>query len=263
MPDLHILCDSNPAAGALFPAADGSRFTVNLDEPIQMYGAKNIRLSVESAKIWYTFLNVFQGVNDKIYITADGTEVVLTLDPGFYELDSLGTTLKNLWKDSGDTPVGVPDLPISITPNWSTQRVYLSNLTDDAVSVDFSKPDTFRELLGFDSAVVNLAAGVGRDGDSTAMFNVISNLYVCSDICPGIRINHNFQNVLCEVPLGTPHSQIVYEPQRPIEIQVPQLAFTPLKQFSMWITNQKGEPVNTTGDFWSARIKLSWETKDS
>src|SRR5690554_6495311 len=260
MPELQILCDSNPANGAKDLAADGSRFTVDLVEGIYLNGAKDIAVSLESAKIWYTFLNVFEDVNDSLYLTVDGTNVTLVLPPGLYELNELLSTLNLLWANDNTTHAGVDQFPLSIIPNWSTQKVILANIDDnEAVSVDFTQPDTFREILGFNSGVVNIPAGQNEDGDEIAKFNVFNNLYVCTDLCAGIRINSNFHNVIAEVPLGKPHSQIVYEPYRPIECSAPELQFQPIRKFSVWLTDEKNNPIHTNGEFWSARLRVSWK----
>src|SRR5690554_862129 len=215
--EISIECSSDTKAGAINVSPDGSSFEIKLHKPIEVpknaYGCK---VSVESAQVWWTIINVIDGKNVFHIKLNDDEYETYEIDPGLYDAHSLQTALRHEWSNAHSNL-----LPFSIQQNQSTQKivfVYASEEADDVILIDFSEDDTPRELLGFDSAVVTVDNDTNKvvTADNVVRFNTVNSFHICSDLVEGMRINNKYRNLLLDVPiLARPGSLVVYEPFRP------------------------------------------------
>src|SRR5258708_2551898 len=80
--------------------------------------AKNLRLSVLSATIWNSPVDIHTGVNDKFYFSQGASNYTLTLDQGLYNLDEINSEIDRLL-----VAAGAASGLISFQPDFATEKV--------------------------------------------------------------------------------------------------------------------------------------------
>lgn len=261
--EINIECSSNPEAGAKSVSPDGSFFEIHLSEPIHIpREARNCKVIVESAYIWWTILN-FTEDNNVFHIKYNDDEYEeYKIDPGLYDGKTLQTVLSQMWMNEHGT-----DIPFKLEQNRSTQKIVLqfAGAENDVILFDFTQNDTPREILGFNSAIVEVNDTDHQfvNGDTIAMFNTVNKFHICGDLCQGMRVNNTYRNLLLSVPiLARPGSQIVYEPYRPPRHNANELIGNIRNTLRFWLTNELGERVNTNSDAYGFRLKIEYTIRD-
>jgi hypothetical protein len=259
--EITLLVDSAPNSGAANISQEGDQFTVTLNEPIKIPSdALNVNLRAEESTVWWVVPNISAAIgNNKFYVDEGGVPFVLTIPDGLYDLVELNSTLARLLENAGATTA--PNPVIALSSDDASQKVIL-RLNYVNVSVDFSQPDTPRDILGFNSQVVgpDLSAPVNIFADNTAQFNTIDYFLIHTDLIQkGISVNGNYSQtistVLIDVPPG---SQIISSPRHPPVLDGQDLAGTSKKSFRVWITDQANRPIDTRGEPFTCRIKISY-----
>ena len=263
--EINILASSDPSNGASDISEDGSRFTVRLDEPLQVpKEALNVTIDIETAEIWWTVPNILTGINDKLYITAPNVGDVLTpyvvvIPQGLYDLTGLNQAIHRELTTLGAKVD--PEPVISLSPDDATQKVEL-RLPYLGSSIDFTQADTFRDILGFNSQIIGptIVAPEIILADNTANFNVVNYFLLhCDLVGSGIRINNRYSQTVAQVLIDVaPGSQITYQPFNPARINVDDLAGATRNQFRVWLTDGANRQVNTSGEFYSMRIAIRY-----
>ena len=68
--EINMLVTSDPNQGAINRSADGSTFTVQLDEALAIpKEARNVSATVMQSTVWWVVPNIIQGENDMFYIS--------------------------------------------------------------------------------------------------------------------------------------------------------------------------------------------------
>ena len=256
--EISLLVTSDTAAGAQNKSVDGSRFTIILDEPLEVpKTALSVDIIVEEATIWWTIPNVVTGINDRFYIDDGSGFFNVVIPQGLYDLSGLEAAVEREIVAAGE-PSGL----FNFIADDATQKVVL-RLNQAATQVDFTQPDTFRGLLGFNSQLVPPAPTVGvytQLGDNVAAFNQIDFFLIHSDLVSrGIRINNNYYQTIAQVLINVPPgSQIVSTPFNPPRSQAPELIGAKRSRIQFWLTDQSNNPVNTNEEDWSARITIRY-----
>lgn len=264
--EISMIVSSDPSQGVQNISQDGSSFEISLDAGgLQIpKEAKNCQVRVDQASIWWSIPNIITGQNDKMYITApnvlgQSTNYAITIPQGLYDLPMLNLAiqreLENQQAKISPKPV------ISLLADNPTQKVgILRNYTD--ISIDFTQSDTFREILGFNSQIlaINATAPVTSLGDNTANFNTLNYFLIGSDIVSkGIRFNSEYNQTLAQILVDVaPSSQIVYQPFNPARCDASNLIGSKRTSLRFFLTDDKNRPVNTAGEYWSARIVISY-----
>ena len=264
--EISLIVSSDPSQGASNVSTDGSSFQINLEggNLIVPKDAKSCEVRVEQSTIWWSIPNIITGVNDKFYITAPDTSDVSTsytiiIPQGLYDLPMLNLTiqreLQNQQAKISPKPV------ISLVADDATQKVgILRNYTD--ISIDFTQPDTFREILGFNSQTIsaNASAPLTTIADNTASFNTLNYFLIGSDIVSkGIRFNSEYNQTIAQILVDVaPGSQIVYQPFNPARCDASNLIGSKRTSLRFFLTDDKNRRVNTAGEYWSARIVISY-----
>ena len=118
--------------------------------------------------------------------------VDIVIPKGAYELEAIDLEIKRLMVLNGDSDGET--FPISIKPNFTTQGSIIE--IEDGWEVEFTHGGTIRNILGFDSRLVNKKYNL-----SDHLVDIISfdNIFVECDIAQGMVINgkrtrviHNF-----------------------------------------------------------------------
>jgi len=263
--EFNLLASSNPADGALNITPDGSRFTVQLDNPIMIpKAALNVTIDVEQATIWWVVPNIITGQNDKLYITAPSvgdvlTPYVVTVPQGLYDLTGLNQAIQRELSNLGAKIA--PESVITLSPDDATNKVEV-RLPYLGTSIDFTPADTFRDILGFNSQVIppTIVAPDVILADNTAQFNTIDYFLLHSDLCDeGIRINNKYSETVAQVLIDSPPgSQIVYAPFNPARVSANRLAGARRSRLLFYLTDGEGKAVNTNGEFFSMRLSIRY-----
>lgn len=263
--EISMILSSNPNSGAINRSSDGSYFEVQLQDGLQLPAeALNVTIAVEEASIWWVVPNIIAGVNDKMYITGPDTlnvvqNYVVTIPQGLYDLAGINQAILRELENQGAKIS--PNSLISLTPDEATQRVEI-RFDYATVSIDFTQPDTPREILGFNSQILGpyVGAPVSILADNVAKFNQVNYFLIHSDLTnKGIRFNNDYNQTIAQVLIDvSPGSQIVSRPFNPAKIAVPELAGAKRSNLRMWLTDDQNRNVNTNGEYYSARIVIRY-----
>ena len=243
---------SATANGAINKSKDGSIFSAQLDQIIQFPpDAFNMTCEVTSGTVWNSVHNVSISLNNNKFYFYNGSNATLytvTLPNGLYSVSSLNSEInKNLVNQ------GVVSGSISITGNQSTQRIVLSfNVIGSYV--DFTQPNSCREILGFNTRLVPLAPTTivrqSEDGDATAKFNNIESFLLKTDLVIGdIPTNSDSDQTIAQIEItARTNEQIVYQPINPIRVDASNLR-QGRNYATFRLTDEKGVPAQTNEDW--------------
>jgi hypothetical protein len=265
--EVNIIVSSDPNNGASSLSLDGSQFSVQLNEPLVFpKESKNIRLSVPEAEIWWTIPNIITGINDTIRIEGpDVGDVIQVYDiivpQGLYNLAAINSRVLDDLKNQGAK--FEPDPLISFAEDNATNRVEII-FNYDTVSVDFTIPNTFREILGFNNLEYGPYPIVPQTvlADNVAAFNQVNYFLIHSDLVNrGLLFNNAYSQIVTKVQIDkAPGSQIVSTPFNPAKSDAASLAGTQKSSLRFWLTDDKNRPINTNGEYWGARILITYDT---
>lgn len=263
--EINMIVSSDPATGAINRSADGSRFEILLEDAVKVPPeAENITVSVEQATVWWVVPNILMGVNDKMYILAPNvanvlTNYTLTIPQGLYDLPGLNQAILRDLSNQGAKIS--PSAVIGLSPDDATGKVEMK-LFYAGSQVDFTGLNTFREILGFDAAIVGpvVVAPTSYIAQSVAGFNTINYFLIHSDLVNrGIRFNNNYSQTISQVLIDVPPgSQITSTPFNPARTQAPELKGVMRTNLRFWLTDDRDRVVNTNGEYWSARLVIRY-----
>lgn len=183
----------------------------------------------------------------------------ITIPNGLYDLNGLDQSILRELENAGAK--NDPNVLFSLSPDEATNKVEI-RFNYDSVSIDFTQPNTFREILGFNSQVVGPYATVPRNilADNVAAFNQVNYFIIHSDLTnSGIRFNNQYDQAVAQVLIDVaPGSQIVSTPYNPPRIMVDELVNTKRDLIRMWLTDDKNRRINTNSENWSCRLLIKY-----
>jgi hypothetical protein len=262
---------SNPENGAVNVTPDGSSFSVQLNSPVTIPAeAVYATLEVVQANVWWTVFNISAANNNnKLYVYTDwvapdggvpptGPNFIITIEDGLYGMEELQSVLARELSN-----LALPTDLFTLSGDVSTQKTIISFNYDAVISIDFTKPDSFREILGFDSRFVPLTpkpAGYIEYSDKIARFNQISSFLMNTDlISNGSPVNNTsigtIANVLIDVKPGP---QINYTPVISTKADASELIGKSKNYFSFRLTDQNRTTVNTNGEYYSLTVVIKY-----
>ena len=253
--EFSFYVSSDPDTGAVNVSQDGATFRVNLNNPIQIpKNALSCELSVIQANVWNDSNNISAQFNNNIFnftTNHSGAPVNynFVLPDGLYSLSGLNAYLSTQF-----TNLGLPSNLITISGDESTQKTILTFLVASD-QVDFTVPNSVREVLGFDSRLSPLVpqpAGYNDFSDNSAEFNRTNSYLIECDITQeGIPVNNFNQGIVASVPINvSPGSQITYEPRNPLVIDASDLIGNTRQVLNVRLLNQSLE-LATTNEIYS------------
>jgi hypothetical protein len=207
--------------------------------------------------------NVTQGggLNDFTRIRAAGPTQAFTIaiPQGLYDLAGLNQAIARELETAGAR--SSPDPLVTLNPDEATQKVEMRfNYAD--VTVDFTQPDTFANILGFANAIYGPypTAPLSVLAPSIASFNKVNYFLIHSDLTTtGIRFNNKYNQTIGQVLIDVPPgSQIVSTPNNPAKINAPELTGARRSNLRFWLTDDTDNRVNTNSEYWSARIVIHY-----
>jgi hypothetical protein len=263
---LNFIVSSNPANGSINLSADGSRFQVRYEEPISIPDdAKNIEIEVPEANIWWTVPNVISNQNDAFRLTDTGAgsgtpfgPTTINIPQGLYDLSGLANAIERELVSAG-AAVGT----ISFSSDTATSKVQITaNFV--GITIDFTIANSVgRDILGFNNQTLgpSVVAPTIWLADNVATFNTVNSFLIHGDIVDnGMSLNGTFSQIMAQVQIDvSPGSLITYTPFRPATVSGSHLKNTKRNSFTYWLTDEQNRAVNTGGEYWDARIKITYE----
>ena len=185
---------------------------------------------------------------------------IITIPKGLYDLGGLNQAILRELENEGAQ--NDPNPLIVLTADEPTQKVEI-RFNYDNVSVDFTQPNTPREILGFQSAVYGPYATAPENvlAPDIAQFNQVNYFLLHSDLVnKGIRFNNNYTQTISQVLIDVPPgSQIVSTPFNPAKTNANELKGVKRTLLRFWITDEKNNRIDTNGEYWSARIVIKYQ----
>ncbi len=261
--EISMIVSSDPNNGASNRSPDGSYFEVQLQDGLKVpKDALNVNISVEEATVWWSVPNIITGQNDKVYIGGPNTldviqNFVLTIPQGLYDLAGINEAIARELEASGAKID--PEPLITLSPDEATQKVQL-RFNYATVSIDFTQPQTPREILGFDAQGYTPIPDNPLLAPNVAAFNTVNYFLIHSDLTnKGIRFNNNYNQTIGQVLIDVaPGSQIVSKPFNPARINAPELAGATRTNLRFWLTDDEDRRVDTNSEYWTARIVIHY-----
>jgi hypothetical protein len=271
--EISLIVSSDPDAGAVNVSSDGSQFEIQLDGGgIQIpKDAINVNVSVEEATVWWVTPNIIEGQNDTLFIYGDNDATpavpqlfTVVIPQGLYDLPGLNQAVQAELEGLGArtlSPTGEPLSLISLTSDDATQKVRI-RFNYPNVYVDFQPNRTPREILGYRAEQYGPypAAPLEILAPDIAKFNQVNYFLISTDLVnKGIRFNNSYNQTVAQVLIDVaPGSQIVSRPFNPAKCNAQELAGTKRTNLRFWLTDDKQRPVNTNGEYFTARIVIHY-----
>jgi hypothetical protein len=187
------------------------------------------------------------------------TDYDITLPQGLYDLNLLNTAVATQLENEGASSTS--EAIVSFNADNATQKVNI-RLPFPSSSVDFTRAQTPRAILGFNSQMVGPepSAPINVLAPNTAAFNQVNYLLLHTDLTNlGIRFNNQYSQVVSQILIDRPPgSQILFNPFNPARISVPELIGSTRTSIRVWLTDDQNRPVNTNGEEFSARFKIQY-----
>jgi len=185
---------------------------------------------------------------------------IITIPKGLYDLGGLNQAiLRELENQQAQDD---PNPLIVLTADEPTQKVEIRFNYDD-VSIDFTQPDTPREILGFNALVYGPYTTTPENvlAPNIAQFNQVNYFLLHSDLVnKGIRFNNNYTQTISQVLIDVPPgSQIVSTPFNPAKTNADELKGVKRTLLRFWITDENNNRIDTNGEYWSARIVIKYQ----
>ena len=267
---------SDAALGALNKTADGSTFSIRLDQnglgiPRR---AQAVTLEVLGAEMWYNTNNI-TSTNNQIGITSAGITRNVSIEPGLYSIDTLQSGFERAIRATLDTVLinslfyvvnNVSTCYITFVGNAALNKVEINITTtvSNTINLDFTMNNSMAGLLGFDNTFYQITPNttITLIGLNTPVFNSFNYYLIQSDIVAnGIRINSTYQNIIAKIKVTcSPNQQNLYDPMNPTINLTPELAGDVRNQFRFTLLDSNLNYVNTKGELWSATIRLTYFT---
>ena len=271
-----LIISSDPKNGAINRSVDGSRFTIQFNDPFYLpnnsYGT---RLAVISSNIWNVSPNVSTALGNNILEIKDSNGIHrITIDQGLYDLESL---FQQITHQFDNIPLTRPVFPFETMCNFqgndSTGRIYIE-FTDLATIANLEfiwSNSTITSLLGFTPTSPTKPTSPSTPDRSFTIvsenfpkFNQYNSFVLHSDIVSeGIPINNNRDNIIAQIPIKAK----VAELDNYFRAQEPYLFSTcdnligqqnQIYSMTFWITSETGVPLDQAGEYFDFVLLLSW-----
>ena len=247
-------------------SSDGSTFAINLKPPLVVPKDAEPMIEVVEATCWHVAENIKAGVNDVFKVSfanvSSNAVQTMTFPPGIYNLTSLNLRLSHFLID-----LGLDSGTLRFVGVQATSSLLL-HATPDAASGNITVPFadatmSMRSFLGFENnASVTFSSEGSATANSTAKFDAIQ-YYVLE--CNGFNIhgsykedgNSNSTAIAVIVPDVQPSQQILYRPNHPLKLHA-SIAGSTVSRLEFRLCDHLHQPVNTQGEYYSARIRLTY-----
>jgi hypothetical protein len=268
---ISLLLSSDEANGATNKTADGSEFSVELDNEniVIPESAVDCNIWVQDAEYFFTFPNVLTDVNDKMRITYDNGvdplfDYTLTIPQGLYSITDLDEIIQVLLLNQPGYPEASP--LIELIGQDATQKV-LIKYNYDGVRVDLTAGDTIRDLIGFDAGLYpnagNSLANTFDTAQNVAAFNTLKYVLFSCDLCDnGFASNNRYDFYVCRSLIDKAvGQQIVYAPPLKQKLNASNLIGKKLSRTRVKLLDDRGQDVNTNNETYSIHVIIEYNVE--
>lgn len=212
------------------------------------------KVALVSASIWYSWSNIAPEYNNNTFRYYNGTEYkTIVIPAGNYQLPQLNAFIKAQMKVNNDYDAANDEAYISLEPNYSTLRcdlMFSAAAITKGIRVDFSTGE-LRTLLGFAAAELSVTTEGTNQVDIT---RGVTSIHIRSDIHSGSVDNGSGGEVIWSfTPALPPGNLLNIEPNTRIYLPV---RSSTLDQVRMWITDQRGQPIDLRGEHTSFKLAI-------
>ena len=257
-----VVFSSDPENGAVNISADGSTFQVELENNGLNIpkDAVNCNIEVINSEIWWNTPNITVGTNSNFaYNINAGATQIANIQTGLYSVQQLNYSINaSIYSETGFSNV------FTILPNSATGKIEITfkNSND---SINFGYPQSFNELLGFESKVyTSTGAGSIKYGPNVAEFSKVSYFLIQSDITnQGLLFNGIYDNIIAKILITAKAqpaagSQILYQPSIPTLINADNLISDRRRRYQFSLLTNKKERANTNSEYYSVQLRISY-----
>jgi hypothetical protein len=223
-----------------------SSFNIRFPEPIKLNPNRNYKIGLQYFTTSNYLINITEK-NNKFYYSIDkGVNfITLTIEPGAYELKQISDEINRLMvkEKHYDSTTAPPKYYFNIGVNLSTFKSFIE-ITNPSYEIDFTKDETFREILGFNSKKLKTGYNVS---DNTVQIIKTSAILIKCDLVSGGYVNGIKQGILYSFP-----SMLVPVGYK-INVIPPNIFYLSINRKEITsiyfeITNQQLEVINLKGE---------------
>lgn len=275
MPSECFIFSSNPDNGAINRSTDGSRFTIQFNDPFFLpSNARNAKLQVVQANIWNVSPNISASLGNNILQITDinGTHTV-EIETGLYDIDTLFLQIEHQFNNiPGNRPAFPFNDMVDMYGNESTNRLYIEfkyNATLANLQFIWAN-STISDILGFTPASLTKPTDPSTAtstftlrSDNSPKFNIYNSYIIHSDIVSaGIRINNDFDRVIAQIPIKASVGELdAYRAQEPSVFSLCNNLIGVSGQrwsIEVWLTSETGVPLDQRGEYYDIIVLISW-----
>ena len=227
-----------------------STFTTRFPTPITLSDYE-FEIALVNLETWYSFANV-TARNNQFRYSVDGgnTWKLISIETGAYELESINDEIQRLMKANGDWDAINDAYFISISANTSTLKSII-DVTNTEYKIDFTISNSISIILGFNSVILSHGRNI-----SDSIVNIIdfNSIFVNCDCINESYVNGISSPVIYSFgPKVSPGYRIV---ESPVNLVYLPLNRKTLSEFSVWITDQVGRPIDFRGENITCRFHI-------
>ena len=227
----------------LIVTGNTNKFYVNLDSTIELDDNIDYEIALRRFDCYNSIYNVTATNNNFYYFNGTANRTIIII-PGAYDVGAINTEIQRQMKLLGDvTTVGNQDtFSINLYPNLNTLKSIIT--LANSYTVDFTKVNSLRLLLGFDSLVLNAAYNQSTNIINIQVFN---NILITTDLCSGSYINSKSSQTIYSLssnPVQVGY-KIIVEPSPPIYLPMIKKQFN---NYSVTITDENSNDVSFNGE---------------
>ena len=172
-------------------------FNIRFANPLKLNPNRKYECALQYFSTSNYLINITEN-NNNFYYSADGgsTWITITLEEGAYELVHIQNEIKRqMVNNKHADSKGEPYINIGIL--FQTFKSFINiRASNPSYKVDFTKPKTFRKLLGFKKI---LDSGY-HISDSNVQITSVSSILIHCDIISGSYHNGKESNVIFSIP---------------------------------------------------------------
>lgn len=275
MPSECFLFSSNPANGASNISNDGSRFTVQFNDPFFLpSNAYNCQLSIIQANIWNVSPNISQQLNNNTLQISDSNGIhTVDIEDGLYDIDTLYNELAYKFDNLHPLRPAFPfkDM-VYIYGNESTNRMYIEfkyNASVAGLQFIWANSD-IRDVMGFTAGAPTSPPVLSTPDNSYSLvsddfpkFNQYNSFVIHSNIVnQGIRLNSSYDNIVAQIPIRASVGELdSFRAQEPTVFSLCNNLVGPQAQrwsIDWWLTSETGIPLEQRGEYWDFVMLITW-----
>ena len=224
-------------------------WTTQISPPIILDNKDNYEIGLVNLETYYSFPNISASLQNNSFVYNNGTTTkTITIPDGSYDITDINNTIQQGMQKNGDSTD--KNYFISLLVNNATLKSIV-NITKKGYTVDFTGSNSLRNLLGFNSVVLQEGYNI-----STNIVNILNTntIQINCNIISGSYNNGSQSTVLYSYfPSVAPGYKII---QTPVNIVYLPLVGDHIFSIRIWITDQNGNIMDFRGEVQTLRLHL-------